>query len=494
VATSGVSLLARFFGNTISEAAAFGAGLAIGPVLKPPVRLLESTVWQAYPDQPLDPGTAAAVAAERVSAYGAMETEASMNGINASRFADMYGERLTAPGVGELLTLLRRGDINAGNFQHGLDKAKLEAMWGGPLAGLQVGRLSPQEVATMVQRGILPNNGILPVAPPVGGGTVPPMPMVNIDPFTEAAAGGYDNPRIEALARIVGLPPAPGELLQMLNRGIIDATDFARGISEGNTRNEWTPFLQQLQRRLLTPHEYAELELRGFIGAPARDTGAALSGMTAPDTQHLYDLLGRSLSVHALTTALARGGVWTGNPTSAPQPYLAAIQRSNIRPEYYDLAYANRYSYPSGFQIRAETQNGTLSQTQAEQVLLEIGWSPKWALVFSTAWAGGGGPVADPHVKKAQTQLWGTIHRSYLAGESTAAEVTAGLPEAGVAVAAVPAVLAVWDAEQTFVRRQLTPAQIKKAYTETTFTLPEAVGRLVSMGYSVADAGTFLGE
>lgn len=59
-----------------------------------------------------------------------------------------------------------------------------------------------------------------------------------------------------------------------------------------------------------------------------------------------------------------------------------------------------------------------------------------------------------------------------------------------------------WDVERELVRKQLTPAQLKKAYkgadtnpaTGAPWTLDEAIARLVGMGYSHNDAVTFLEE
>jgi hypothetical protein len=109
------------------------------------------------------------------------------------------------------------------------------------------------------------------------------------------------------------------------------------------------------------------------------------------------------------------------------------------------------------------------------------------------SWSGGG-TSADPHVTKAQNQLWTATHSSYVKDRSTDAEAQSTLGTLGVAATAIPAVLRLWQAERALVRAGLTAAQIKKAYSEATFTQPEAVARLVELGWSAADAGVYLGE
>ena len=54
--------------------------------------------------------------------------------------------------------------------------------------------------------------------------------------------------------------------------------------------------------------------------------------------------------------------------------------------------------------------------------------------------------------------------------------------------------LALWQEERELVRAGLTAAQIKKAYSEATFTKDEATARLVELQWSAADAAVYLGE
>lgn len=497
-----VSFFGKFFGRTVSEAAAYGAGLATGPVLRPVTRAVESEVWKVHPDMPIDPETAAAIVAEDVERMSWGADEASSNGVNGDRFGALVGEALNAPGIGELFALWRRDAIGDTDFLHGLRKAKLEGRWDGPLQTLKTVRLSPDDVATMVQRSVLPNPGILPVTFDNAGSNVTPMPQVDIDPFTEAAAAGYDRPRLEALARIVGLPPAPGELLQLLNRGTINESAFRQGISEGNTRNEWADALMSLRRRILTPHEYAELYIRGWISKQERDAGAALSGMQPADTQLLSDVIGRPLAVHQVTTGLARGGSFGGNYEGVPEPYLTALRQSNVRPEWGNLAYANRYSLPSFFVLRALIQDGTLTAEQGGEYFKQEGWPPALADAAAQAYAGGTTAKGDPHVSKAQTQLWTTTHRSYVAEESDDTAASAALNAAGVATASIPAVLSLWQSERDLIRKQLSPSQIRKAIggavtnpaTGQPWTRAEGIAAMLARGYTQADAETFLDE
>jgi hypothetical protein len=417
-------LLGSFTSRTASETLGFGIGVALAEALRPEATVLGQDSWAALPSKAVDAELAAAIVAESVELLGWGQGEAAKGGISGERFAAILGEALNAPAVGELLRMRRRRTIDAGDFAHGLRKAKLEERWDEAVAELEQERLDPAAIAVMVQRGILRLAGLLPVGPPEGVGRVPPMPMVDLDPIAEAAASGVDRDRLAAMTRIVGLPPGPGELAQLLNRREIDETDYLRGIAEGNTRNEWGRFLMALRRRLLTPHEYVEGRLRGWIDDAEMRDGAALSGMEAADTDLLAKLSGRPLSWHQVFIGLRRGGDYEGATGPIAPPFLKALQESNIRPEWYSLAWAQRFTYPSAFVLRALTTAGELSAAETETILLYLGWEPELAGKVSARWAGS---VAGAGKEETKTEL----EDEYAGGFMAEAEFRAALEQLG---------------------------------------------------------------
>jgi hypothetical protein len=213
------------------------------------------------------------------------------------------------------------------------------------------------------------------------------MPMIAVDPIAEAAGGGINGERLAGLARIIGLPASPDLAARMVFRNIIDRVDFDRAISEGNTRNEWAPFLFDGFRQILTAAEYAELDLRGWIDHAARDAGAAKHGMSAEDADLLWKLHGRPLNIHQITTGLARGGKYNPVPGELTDPYQAAVRLGSLRPEYYDLDIANKYTLPSAFVMRQLTQSGVWNEAKAAERLKWAGWYPADADEAAKAWA-----------------------------------------------------------------------------------------------------------
>lgn len=494
----------RFFGNTIGEAAAYGIGGALQEPIRPLLQELANETWAtataAGVGKPLSPGEAAEVVAEDVELHDWGVRQAGEAGFTEGTFDAVLGAVLNAPGVPQLLTLWRRGEITDADFVHGLRKAKLEGRWDAPLQALLVDRLDPSVIATAIQRGILDDPGFLPVAPPVAGGRVPAFPVSPLDPLTEAKAAGIDRERLFVETAIVGNPMSPDQAAQATYRGIIERTDFDRAVAEGNTRNEWRDAIFEAFRQILTSSQYVELQIRGFYDRAERLKNTRKHGMSDADSDLLYNVMGRSPSIHTVVVGLARGGKYPGSYANVPEPYRSQIQRSNIREEWAEVVYASRYNYPSPFVLRALAEAGDLgTSAEVEQILLEIGWKPSLAAKVAPAWAPSG-TTADKHVAKAETQLWNTLHTSYRADETDAATASATLATLGVSPAAVPQVLALWDAEKALRRKQLTPAQVKKAYrgaitnqdTGQPYTRDDALAALLERGYSTAQANEFL--
>ncbi len=476
--SSVIGELGGIAGNAAGEALAFGLGFALGRVLDPAGTALSQEAWLAALSadsglgRAVDPNTAALIVSEDVKARDWGANEAAQHGIDGARFDAIVGEILDAPGIPQLFEAWRRDLIDDAAFEHGLRKAKLEPRWDAPLKALKERLLSLDELANARQQGF-----------------VTPERQV-----AESALQGIDAERAEILFEIPGPPPGAAEAMQAVNRGLANRSLFDQMIREGHTKTKYSDLLYAMRRRLLTPHEYAELQLRGKIAPNERAAGASLSGMEPPDSELLYELLGRPLPVRAITTGLARGGTYGGIYEGVPEPYLDAIRRSAIRPEYGNLAYHNRYTYPSAFVLRALTQAHTITEQEAHQTLLDIGWEPGFAEKVATAWAGGTAAKADPHVAKAETQVWSALHKSYVDTEEDDATATGDLTALGVAAPAIPEVLRLWQLERAVIRRSLTPAQIRKAVGQPGKDHAWALARLSELGYTTDDATTFLAE
>ena len=438
------------------------------------------------------------------SSWGAtavlLDDDAAREGFSPERYNLLTRMAQRVPGGATALTLLRRRLIDGETFEaihkhEGIAPGLLHA-----LRGLEFDPLDPDQVANAVQQGFLPNPGILPDAETGGPPYTPPVEEVRLDPFEVAAMGGTDSDELRVLTQLSGNPPGPMQLLDMWNRGLITEEGVDRGIREGRTKTKWTPPLKLLRWNVLTGTQVVNLWLRGWI---TRADGQPFdpSFPVEDELQLLFQGQGRPLSWHQTWIGLKRGGTYDGPLTGIDPAFLASLRQSNIRPEWYNLAWAQRYSYPSAFVMRALVQSGVISQADGEADLVDMGWRPDRAKQVTEAWAGvsadtGGGKFTA----KAQTQLWTTTHRSFISGESTTTQTRAKLGQAGVPVAERDAVIATWANERELIRKQLTAAQVKKAYVkavknQTTgqpWTRDDALAALVERGYSLNDANEYL--
>jgi len=478
----------------------FALGEAAAPAIVPFAQSLQNDAWAAHTVKPPDVYTLAEGVAQGQVDEGTARGWAHQQGISDDAFTALVSIANTGMPLGLAFDAFRRGNLSDGQLRTQFNRAGIEPQWWDALDALKAERLDLGAIATAVHRGIMADDGLLVTPAPTGPGNIARIPVSTLDTLGEFASHGIDPERARVLIADTGLPLSLGEMLQLYNRGEVTADDVRLSVAEGNIRNEYMDVALALSRRLLTPHEYAEAELRGIMTTAQAQAGAALSGLNAADYATLFANLGRPLTAHQIVTGEARGGTYGGDYTDVPAgPFRDAIRRSAIRPEYASLAYANRYTYPSGFQIKAEAP--TLGQAQTKELLLEVGWSPKWADVFSAQWTGGStGTATDPHLAKAQTQLWTTTHRGYVTSRIDDAEATQALQVAGVQASAIPDVLTIWQAERALDRKPLSAAQVKKAWAEQVtnpdtgapWTRDEAVAYLIELGYSASDAATFI--
>jgi hypothetical protein len=211
---------------------------------------------------------------------------------------------------------------------------------------------------------------------------------------SEGGLQGVTSERQQLRFEASGLPPGIVEGLQMLRRGIIDEATFAQIVREGHTKTKYTDDLLALRDVVLNANDYVANTIRGWADAGAMHAGGALTGHTPEQMDLLFQNHGRPLSWHQIFIGLQRGGAYDGATTGIDPAFLKGLRESDIRPEWYSLAWAQRYNYPSAFVLRALTQSGDISEADAHKVLLYEGWEPTFAAKVSHAWATAKGSAA----------------------------------------------------------------------------------------------------
>lgn len=433
----------------------FALGAAAGPALAPYAQSLANEAWTLNPVVPPPVLTLALGIAQGQIPKGQAYQWAKEQGFDKGQMDALVNAANVGPPLASALTLLRRGVWKSDQYVTALNREGIEPEWYPGLLTLQDVWLTASELAVMVQRGIVPNaqipgtsENLLPAGPPTEVGKVPPMPQVPIDTLTEAGGNGVTPERLAALARIIGLPASPDLAARMVFRGIIERVDFDRAISEGNTRNEWAPFLFEGFRQILTAHDYVELRLRGWIDTDAEMyAGTALHGMSPEDTDRLHKVLGRPLVHNQVFVGLLRGGVYDGPTTEIDPAYLKSLRESNMRPEWYNLSWAQRYHYPPFFQTINALNKGWIDAETATHWLTIQGYDPEavGTIVGSVAAAKG---APDSFARSATTSLLRRLRSGYVSGRLTETQVQTALGKTRLSVAEQADVLAVWAEEK----------------------------------------------
>jgi hypothetical protein len=494
-------------GTLIGGVVAVGVGEAAGVALEPVLEPQRQEAWSQSKARIFDLGTLAQLVAQGLLTQEAAHAEGLRNGYHPSRVDRAIQLALKAAPIAEILELWRRGLLGTPDpnnppalVTHALAKAQIEPQYWKAITDLFFGRLDPAVIATAIQRGVMVAPFDLPYSLPAGVGNVAAFPVSNLSAEDQARAHGVTVEQLRVMTALVGLPLALDQAARGHFRGILKLDDFDRAVLEGNTRGEWGRAALEVSREILTAGQYAELQLRGYYDENTRKLNTAKHGMSGADSDLLYNVLGRSIAVHQVTTGLARGGKYPSVYADVPQPYRAAIQRSNIREEWVGLDYANRYTYPSWFALRALLTDGVFTEPEAAQLLLEIGWRPDLAEKVAKHYAPTGTASADPHVTKANTQLWNTAHASYKAEEATQADVVPALSLLGIDTASQQTILDRWNAERALIRKQLAPIDIRKAEqqgdinaaTGVAWTMADALAALQARGWSPTEAQSYL--
>jgi hypothetical protein len=462
--------------NPLFQVISFGAGTAMGPVLRPTLQDLANEVWSLHTVRPLDVGQAAALWVEGSWTRDRAVEEAAKTGYSPALVEALRELADNPPDVQTMYALWRRDLISSDRFMEGLRHQRIEPAYFEALRQAHDVLLTPEELAAARVKG-------------------------HVDQarqYAEAELQGVTNERAQIMYETTGNPPGPETLITLLNRGIITQAEFAQGIKQGNIRPEYVDEYLELREHLLTVTEVVNLRLRGWHDDAWMNARGAELGYTQERMHDLFLGQGRPISTRQVFIGQRRGGVYNGPTGDIDPAILKQLQESNIRPEWYDLADAQKESYPSAFVIRGLATSGAINAAQTRRVLLEIGW-PEWLIdAVVTFWtgAGAGAAVAGPRVKSAQTAAITEIRNAYLLGQTDEGQARGWLGQIGVDPLEIDGMLPIWNVMREVPQRGLTPSQIKKAYKSlpTQWPRTRAIDELQQLGLTADDAATLLDE
>lgn len=491
--TNKYGVIGKFFGNTISAAVGYAFGLATAPLLAPTLEEIKHKSWENHASKLPTPGTLAEGLAQGQILEATAREWAKKDGFDVGPFDALVDIASTGPPLGDARTDHRRGGLDAAQLHTVYKRHAIEEEWWPALDRLVNDILEPAQLAAAIHRGLVPDPGLLQGEQPQAPFKVDAYPVYPIDPLKEAEGSGFDHDRLGVLVGLQGLPMGTHEAAQAFFRDIITHGDYIRAFNTSNSRNEWAQAVLDQSRQIPTARDFLENALRGYRSLPDAIDGAALHGMSLDHATMIYQNQGRPMNIRQITQALSRGGVFQPEEGELTDPYEASIVEGNIKPAYYDLAKALRYTLPSPFAMRQLATSGVWDEAKTAQRLKDLGWNPQDADEVAAAWTGGTATTgAGKWADRAKSSLFTTTKREYLDESIDQAGASLALDVIGVPAPERAAIFAAWDKENEIGRKELTTAQIKKAYAEGGLTKDDAIGRLVDSGVTPGDAELIL--
>lgn len=489
--------------DTLRQILGYAIGGAISPAIEISVQGIMNDLWAADPNLPLDPATAALAVIRNPGNGLDAGAEAGLTGINPQRLGWIKDSLLTPPDVGELLQLLQRDFLTAGDVTTQLERGGVFPEHAALIPNLATQLLSAADAAMARQQQFIDQPA----------------------QYAAAKAVGVDNATAELMFELAGLPPGLGEGLELLRRGLIDETRLAQYVAEGHTKTKYTADILALRYVPLSAAIAAEGVMRQRMTAADGAALAAKSGIDGPSFTQWVDIIGRPPGIMEALTLVNRG-VFTD------AQFAEVVARSDVRTEYTPFLRNLAIHYPSLFQITHAITAGTVTDALATSTMQAEGYPAEW--IASVIGAGHATKTAkhkdialsvietlyDAGLENEPTALAAIETLGYDASEAAellqlhdarryvaelvrtvngirakfvghvvnATQAKVLLDGLGLNAATAARLFALWQTEATANVRTLTPAQVGQALKYNIIDQATAVARWETLGYSATDA------
>lgn len=499
MAEGGFNLSEAILGNAVG----YGVGTAMGTALQAVVQGLANDIWNLSPTMPLPADVAATVALKHPARHEDMRKAARLSGFDSGPFADMLLAEAAAPGVGELLELLRRRELSPADVRDGLRDALIPDRWHDPLMALRKVLLSPADLAMMRQQSFIDRG----------------------EQYARSALQGVDQTDAELLFEISGEPPGPETMIALWRRGEISEDRVRQAVVEGRLKLKYVDDIVKLKHVPLSASIAAEAVLRERHLPRDPHYYAAAAGLDPADFDAWVDMMGRPIPTGEALT-LARRKQFT------QAQFREAVARSDVRTEYADDLWKLRRVLPTPMELRRMIAQGAVTDTYAITTMIERGYDREVAEGVVKAAHGDQGQGSKDLAASQVIQLYeagfesrdwaieqlkglgyddanadlaltvsearriinylnavvARIKAAYVSHRISLDTALADLEQAGITAELRQQYTDIWDAERDANVRRITPAQVAKLYKLELIGRDEAIGRWMQQGYPREDA------
>lgn len=334
----------------------YGSGLSsgIGGLLANELAPLAQSLYRKDPNALIAAPGAASLVARGIWSFDTGAREAGGAAISRNRFQAMVNSSFLYPDIGALLEMFRRGNIGFGSLATALERQGIARDWATQLSRLARVLLTPEQLADMVDRGILGLSAARKTA--ADSGVIP-------DDFDRMVAA-------------VGQPPAIQDLLAGRRRGLISENDLEKGIRQSPIKSTWIPFLKRLQWVPLDTLQAADAVLQGHMSMAAGKRLAEDNGTKPDDFEVLVESAGRPPGIEDMFELLNRGEI---NVSQARQ----ALLESPLKNKWVDTILKMRRKIPPQEQVRMMIREGVISNREGIQKLMQLGYDRNDAEAFA---------------------------------------------------------------------------------------------------------------
>lgn len=373
---------------------------------------------QALPElrhQLIEPASLADMVVRGIIEEAPAAHEAELQGVSTDRFAKLALQAGEPPAIEQLLFLYRRGKIDQARLVHGIRQSRVRNEWVDAIEALQYVPLSPADAVMAAVQGHLDQGAAK----------------------RKWAEGGIDPADFDVAYQTAGEPIAPGQALDLWNRGKMTQAEVAQAIRESRIKDKYIPFVEQLR-----------------VYLPPVRTIVAL------------------LRQHAVTDDYARQLFReNGVRTADAEAYIA---------EAHNTRSSAHRAFTTG-QVQTFIRDGAVTEADGRDMLAALGWSPDEVDLIVTN-------AQLEQLNRARNQAIARVRSSYVGHKIDRTTAASDLNALHVTDTMAGQLLDLWDDELAANVRVLSEAQVVTAAKKGNMAPADAVSYLEFLGYAEGDA------
>lgn len=384
----------------------------------PALELLTQDVNARTPVVPVDPATAADLAARGIITVTTGEAEAARSGLDATRWHELVELHTVRLSPADLATAVLRSYVSQADAEAQAKPQGITPAMLGILKDLAGDGIAPVDAARALQRGFITEHGtgaastsydqairesrlhdkwgpvlrdlarVLLSAPDAAAAVVRNF-MPAADGQKIAAQQGVDAATFETLVHLSGDAPGPQQLAEALRRGLIPAAgtgpasvSFAQGIAEGRLADKWAPVIKGLAQLWPTPTAALDAALKGQIGdQQGKDLYVRLGG----DLEFypwLLASIGDSPTPLEAAVLAARGIIAEHGTGPAVLSYDQAVKESRYRNKWGPAYRALGKHLPPPSTVTTMLAHRAISEADAHKYLADADMDPPVAAAY----------------------------------------------------------------------------------------------------------------